>query len=133
MIGTRDMTQLRTLSSIVFKWAVEPLLSRVMSAIPTITPAERHGMGVKIIDLTTVPEDYKHLSSVLTTLLSLILPQGLKASLAHTPIAADLVDKHLSDLLKPCIVLGWLPKSLASESVTPLDVVRSLVVHINVK
>ena len=124
------MAQLRTLSSIIFRWGVEPLLSRIIPAIPSSVGGGGSKSTVKVIDLTTVPEDYKHLSSTITTLLRMVLPSGPSGSFSNTHITADLVDKHLADLIKPCIVLGWLPKSLSSESVVPLDVVRPLIVHV---
>jgi hypothetical protein len=38
-IGTRDLAQLRTLLSLIFKWGIEPLFNRVALALPaTITP-----------------------------------------------------------------------------------------------
>ncbi|KAI0939316.1 hypothetical protein AcV5_000773 [Taiwanofungus camphoratus] len=128
-IGARDLAHIRTLISIIFKWAVEPLLSRVGSAIPTKSTAKRHG-GAKIIDLTGVPSDYETLSLFLTRLMCLILPGGSQGPLSQTVITVTLLNRHLTDLLRPCIVLGWLPKSMATDSVHTLDDLRPLVVHL---
>ncbi len=129
LLGTRDLAQVRTLLSIVFKWAAKPLLTRVTAAIPNVTPGSRNRTTVNIIDLTSVPDDYKMLSSLIYRLMGIILPFGIQGSLTQTIVTSIILDRHLGDLLRPCIVLGWLPKSLASESVPPLDDLRPLVVH----
>jgi hypothetical protein len=130
LLGTRDLSQIRTLLSLVFKWAVEPPLSRVSASIPSVTPAGRRRTTVDIIDLTSVPEDYETLASVLPRIIGMILPAGVRGSPSPTHIASAIIDGHLSDVLRPCLVLGWLPKSLASESVLPLDDLRPLMVHL---
>lgn len=113
LLGTRDLAQLRTLLSLVFKWAVEPLLARVTASIPSVTPGGRRRTEVNIIDLTSIPEDYRILATSLTRITKLLLPSGIRGPLNATHITSAIVDRHLSDLLKPCLVLGWLPKSLA--------------------
>ena len=130
LLGTRDLAQIRTLLSLVFKWAIEPLLGRISASIPTITPGGRRRTEVNIIDLTSVPEDYELLSSILSRIMKILLPSGVKGPLSPTHITSALVDRHLTDLLRPCLVLGWLPKALSSESVLPLDELRPLAVHL---
>lgn len=130
LLGTRDLAQLRTLLSLVFKWAVEPLLSRIVASIPSVAPGGRRRTEVNIIDLTTVPEDYKLLSSILHRICRMILPLGVHGPPSATHITSALLDRHLADLVRPCMVLGWLPKSLSSESVLPLDDIRPVVVHL---
>ena len=130
VIGTRDLAQIRTLLSIVFNWAVKPLLARVIAAIPTVTPGARRRTDVNIIDLTTVPEDYRTLSDILARLFKIVLPRGVQGSVSPTIIVNVFLDKHFVDLLRPCMILGWLPKSSASESVAPIDSLRSPVVHL---
>ena len=121
-IGTRDLAQLRTLLSIVFKWGVEPLLILVMSAWPSKPSPVL--LGPKIIDLTTTPEDYRRLSSLLLHLLTLLFPSGVHGFLPQTLITTTLLNRHLTDLLKPCMALGWLPKSLSSEATPTVDEIR---------
>jgi len=128
-IGTRDLAQLRTLLSIVFKWGVEPLLALVMTAWPS-KPSPTLLEQPKIIDLTNTPEDYKGLSSLLTHLLALLYPDGVHGSLPQTLITATLLNRHLADLLKPCIALGWLPKSLSSEATPTVDEIRPKIMHL---
>ncbi|EKM59775.1 uncharacterized protein PHACADRAFT_114971 [Phanerochaete carnosa HHB-10118-sp] len=130
LLGTRDLAQLCTLLSLVFKWAVEPLLSRVSASIPNTTPGGRRRTEVNIIDLTSVPEDYQLLRSILFRVTRLLLLSGVRGSLNATHITSAIVDRHLGDLLKPCLVLGWLPKSLSSESVLPLDDLRPVAMRL---
>jgi hypothetical protein len=86
--------------------------------------------GPKIIDLTTTPEDYRQLSSFLVRILALLLPDGLHGRLPQTLITTTLLDRHLTDILKPCIALGWLPKSLSSEGTPTLDEIRPKIMRL---
>ncbi|KAH9951727.1 hypothetical protein B0H21DRAFT_842799 [Amylocystis lapponica] len=128
-VGTRDMAQLRTLISIVFKWAVDPLLARVVAAIPTRTAPRIHG-GAKIIDLTGAPDNYATLTSYMNRFQRLLLPDGVNSPLTRTIITSTVLVRHLADLLRPCITLGWLPKSLSTDSVHTLDALRPLVIYL---
>lgn len=114
-IGTRDLAELRTLVAITFKWGVDPLLSRAMLAWPSKSARPQ------IIDLTTAPEDYKCLCSTVSRLLSIVLPDN-----SPTFITTTLLNRHLDQLLRPCIAIGWLPKSLAldaaPESIRPMTI-----------
>lgn len=130
LLGTRDLGYMRTLLSLVFKWSIEPWLSRVCASIPTTTPGARRKTDVQIIDLSTVPEDFQHLKDAVLRLIRIILPTGLHGPPNATILSSVILDKHLSDLLKPCLVLGWLPKSLASESVSPINELRPVVVRL---
>lgn len=129
VIGTRDLAELRTLLSIAFKWGVEPLLALVTSAWPS-KPSPVLLSGPKIIDLTTTPEDHGHLSSFTMRLLALLLPDGVHESFPQTLITATMLNRHLTDLLKPCIALGWLPKSLSSEGTPTIDEIRPKIMRI---
>ncbi|KAF7355296.1 RTP1-C1 domain-containing protein [Mycena sanguinolenta] len=104
-VGTRDLAELRTLVAIAFKWGVDPLLARAMLAWPS--KAER--AGAHIIDLTNVPEDFKLLCSMVFRLLNM--------TISPTFITATLLNRHLDQLLRPCIAIGWLPKAHASDPV----------------
>ncbi|KAJ6539322.1 hypothetical protein B0H19DRAFT_961303 [Mycena capillaripes] len=114
-IGTRDLAELRTLLAIAFKWGVDPLLSRAMLARPSKSARPQ------IIDLTTAPEDYKLLCSIMSRLLSIVVPTN-----SPTFVSTTLLNRHLDQLLRPCIAIGWLPKSLASdaapESIRPMTI-----------
>ncbi|KAI0076623.1 hypothetical protein K474DRAFT_1662644 [Panus rudis PR-1116 ss-1] len=129
LLGTRDLTYIRTLLSIAFKWGIEPLLRRVMDAIPTTSPVGDHTRAT-LIDLTNVPEDYARLRKLLLELFKLVLPNGIQGTLAATHITITLIDRHLADLIRPSICLGWLPKPLSSDSVRPMDDLRPLVMHL---
>ncbi|CAL1711574.1 unnamed protein product [Somion occarium] len=130
MIGTRDLAYMRTLLSITVKWGLEPLLQRVTAGIPSTMPVGARKSGVQVIDLTTVPENYKLLVSLIDQLLGIILPSGVSGPIPSTHISVLILDNYLPDLFKPCITLGWLPKSQATESVMPVDHLRSVVIHL---
>ncbi|EPQ59213.1 hypothetical protein GLOTRDRAFT_70452 [Gloeophyllum trabeum ATCC 11539] len=119
-IGSRDLAQIRTLISIVFKWGIVPLVSRV-SATWQIQPSRA---GASIIDLTNTPQEYELLSSLLTRVLSMLFPNGVHASLSSSMVCAIILERHLIDALVCSLTLGWLPKTLSSESTPTVDSVR---------
>jgi hypothetical protein len=126
LIGTRDLGEIRTLLSVVFKWGVEPLLSKVVLA----WPSRRAPSGPRIIDLTTSAEDYELLSSFVADLMILLFPRGLQGGISQTLITTTVLERHATDILRPCITLGWVPKSIASESRPPLDTARSFTMRL---
>ena len=130
LLGKRDLSQLRILLSLIFKWSIYPFMARVSASIPNITPGGRRRTDVNIIDLTSLPEDYKILHSTLLKTMAVLLPSGTQGPLSPTHVTSAILDTHLVDLLHPCIVLGWLPKSLSSESVLPVDELRPSVIHL---
>ncbi|KAF8843139.1 hypothetical protein BDN67DRAFT_964783 [Paxillus ammoniavirescens] len=121
VIGTRDLTELRTLLTMVFRWGIDPLLARVMLAWPT--KPSPHAVTT-IIDLTNTPADYRTLSSFLTCFMSIFFPRGVQASLAQTIITTTILNRHMTELLKASMALGWLPKSLSSEDTPTVDTLR---------
>ena len=130
VIGTRDLSYMRTLLSITAKWAFEPLLHRVTSAIPNTTPVGHRRSGVQVIDLTTVPEDFRLLCALVDEFFAILLPHGVTDSIPTTHISVFVLDRHLSDLFRAGITLGWLPKSQATESVSPVDRLRPIMMHL---
>ncbi len=129
LIGTRDLGLIRTLVSIVFKWAAEPLLRRIVAGIPS-TSSSHAVTGARIIDLTGLPLEFSTLYSVTSRLLSLPLSDGITSPLSQSAVTATLLNRYLSDLLLPCVIIGWLPKSLASETMPTADTVRPQVMHL---
>ncbi|KAH9894464.1 hypothetical protein C8Q73DRAFT_518427 [Cubamyces lactineus] len=129
LVGTRDMGLIRTLLSIVFKWAVEPLLQRIVAAVPS-TSTSKAIARASIIDLTGLPHDFSTVSTIASRLLALVLPRGPGAPIAQSAVTAALLNRQLSDLVVPCIVVGWLPKSLSSDSIRTADQIRPLVMHL---
>jgi hypothetical protein len=127
-LGTRDVAELRTLLSITFKWGIEPLFIHVSSAwtgnsTPTVC-------GGPQIDLSATPEAYRSLSSTLARLLGILFPRDEHTHISQTIVTKILLDRHMPDLLGPCIALGWLPKSLASELMPTVDEIRPLVIQL---
>ncbi|THV08587.1 hypothetical protein K435DRAFT_772052 [Dendrothele bispora CBS 962.96] len=128
LLGTRDLSQLRTLLSITFRWGIEALSMHVVSSLPSTSSATP--VGSRIIDLTSTPDDYKYLSDMLDRLLALVFPGGVQERMSVTLITETLLHKHATDLMKPAIILGWLPKSLTTESIVPVDHVRPLIMRL---
>lgn len=129
LLGTRDINLISTLLSILFNWAVAPLLQRIVAAIPS-TSASQGIARASIIDLTGLPHEFSTLSSISSRLLALVLPAGPGLPISQSGVTAALLNRQLSDLLVPCIVIGWLPKSLASDTMPTADKVRPLVMHL---
>ncbi|OJT09025.1 hypothetical protein TRAPUB_50 [Trametes pubescens] len=129
LLGTRDINLISTLLSILFNWAVAPLLQRIVAAIPS-TSASQGIARASIIDLTGLPHEFSTLSSISSRLLALVLPAGPGSPISQSGVTAALLNRQLSDLLVPCIVIGWLPKSLASDTMPTADKVRPLVMHL---
>lgn len=129
LLGTRDLALVRTLVSIVFKWATEPLLRRITNAIPS-TSISYAVAGASIIDLTGLPHEYSTLSSITSRMLAIPLADGIASPLSQSAVTATLLHRHLPDLLLPCVVIGWLPKSLASDSMPTGDALRPQAMHL---
>jgi len=129
VLGTRDVSHLRTLISIVFKWGTDALLDRV---VPNWTaPSSSMAQGsTSVVDLTRSAEDYKELCDLTHQLLSVVLPSGDRGQLSQSFVANILLTRHLSDVLKPCITLGWLPKALSAPPFTVQDDIRPLTMRL---
>ena len=126
--GTRDASHLRTLASIVFKWGTDALLDRV---VPNWTPSLLGARGsASITDSTRGLQDYKELCDLTYQLLSVVLPSGHRGQLSQSFIANLLLTRHLADVLKPCITLGWLPKALSTPSIPVQDDIRPLTMRL---
>jgi len=126
-IGSRDLAQLRTLLTMVFRWGVSPLLARI-SGVWSSKLASR--VGPRDIELTKVSEDYGSLSSLLMRLAAILLPHGAHGRLSQTPIATSILERHMLDFLKASMALGWLPKSLTSENARAVDAFRPVVLRL---
>ena len=128
-LGTRDVSNLRTLISIVFKWGTDALLDRVVPNWTTASLSKSRAFAT-VVDLTRGPEDYKELCDLTYQLLSVVLPSGHRGQLSQSFVANLLVTRHLSDVLKPCITLGWLPKALSTSSLPAQDDIRPLTMRL---
>jgi hypothetical protein len=115
-IGTRDLSTLRTLLSLIFRWGTEQLYTRLSPSFPSKpTP----GIS-RIIDLTNTPADHATLSELLLRLMGLLFPNGPKSTPPQTLISSTLLARHVVDLLRPSMALGWLPSA-------PVEPLRPLV------
>ncbi|TFY76301.1 hypothetical protein EWM64_g7711, partial [Hericium alpestre] len=128
-VGTRDLMQLRTLLSIVFKWGTEPLLARIQPAWPGKQTSSVY-RGPKLIDLTNTPEDYALLVSLMKRLFALVFPRGVQGTIPQTFITKTVLTRYVTELLKPGITLGWVPKNLSSEAMPVIDELRPLAMRL---
>ena len=126
-IGTRDLAQLRTLLSLIFKWGIEPLFNRVTLALPIINTANTKA---KIVDVSQGSDDYRFLSEFVISVFLLIFPRGVQGQISQTLITTTILHRHVSDLLSPSIALGWLPEPLSSSSFPIIHEMRSYVIHL---
>ncbi|CAK5275656.1 unnamed protein product [Mycena citricolor] len=108
-VGTRDLSELRALVAITFKWGLDALLSSVMLAWPHETPK----LQPQIIDLTNAPEDFNSLCDIVMRLLRMVLSDP------PTFVSMTVLNRHLDQLLRACISIGWIPRSLCPPEVTP--------------
>lgn len=125
VIGSRDISQLRTLLSIIFRWGAEPLLAHVQ----VVWPAKGRTQ-TQLVDASDAPRSYERLTNMTRRLLSLLFPRGTHGTLSQTHITSTLLHRHVTDILRPAIALGWVPKALFPESFPVVDDFRPLVMRL---
>lgn len=128
-IGTRDLAQLRTLLSLIFKWGIEPLFNRVALILPG-PPINTANTRAKIVDVSENSDDYRFLTEFVTSMFFLIFPRGVQGQISQTLITTTILFRHASDLLNPSIALGWLPEPLLSSSFPIVHEMRSFTIHL---
>ncbi|KAF8812411.1 hypothetical protein BYT27DRAFT_6419485 [Phlegmacium glaucopus] len=128
-IGTRDLAQLRTLLSLIFKWGIEPVFNRVALALPG-PPINTTNAGAKIVDVSQNSDDYRFLAEFVTSVFLLIFPRGVQGQISQTLITTTILSRHVSDLLNPSIALGWLPEPISSSSLPIIHEMRFFVIHL---
>jgi hypothetical protein len=126
-IGVRDMGTLRTLLSIVLKWGAEPRYTRLAENWPGKPIA---GQSSRIIDLTSCAQDYAVLRDILLRLFALIYPASVTGRMAGSGLALTLMSPHLAELIRPCVALGWLPKSLSTTVMPVVDEIRPMIMRL---
>jgi hypothetical protein len=126
LIGTKDISQLRTLLSIVFKWGTEPLLAHVQ----VVWPTRGSIAGSKLLGIDDAPQSYAKLTTMTRRLLSLMFPRSVHGTVPQTLITSTLLNRHITDLLRPGIALGWVPKALSTESFPVVDDLRPLIMRL---
>lgn len=113
--GARDLAQLRTLLSIVFKWGTEPLLTSCLLKRPP-----EAATGQKVVDYGSISSQHESIVEFAISLMGIMFPNGSSGPIANTHISAILINRHLVDLLRVCFALGWIPKSWAVGSLRPV-------------
>ncbi|KAF8627184.1 hypothetical protein AX15_004502 [Amanita polypyramis BW_CC] len=124
-LGTRDLAQLRTLLSVIFKWGTAPLLTSCLRIWPSKAVAE-----AKITSLEETSRQYQSLVEFTISLMGILFPSGSSGPLLNTHVTAVLINRHLVDLLKPCFALGWLPKSLVTGPIITHDPLRPVTLRL---
>ena len=117
-IGTRDLTVLRTLLTLLFRWGINPLLARLAPL--------RHMPS----DPSTSLADLTALSALLSTLMSTLFPRGVRAQPPQTLITTTILHRHVPDLLRASMTLAWLPKSLWPQDNLALHALRPSVLRL---
>ncbi|KAF9495681.1 hypothetical protein BDN71DRAFT_1488817 [Pleurotus eryngii] len=128
-IGTRDLAQLRTLISIAIKWGIDPLLAKLKSSWPA-KAFQASATSPKIVEISDVAEDFALLSSMTFRFMGLLFPSGPQSPLPQTLITTTILNRHVGQILSPCIALGWLSKSLNSGEAVAVDALRPLTMRL---
>jgi hypothetical protein len=109
-IGTRDLGVLRTLASIVFGWGVSPLLVALYSSPGSTNVPPR--VTTEQISLL------QQLKDLMARLTSLLWPSGNNPSTSTQPtrllpthITKILITRHITDILRGSISVGWEPQA----------------------
>ncbi|KIJ57123.1 hypothetical protein M422DRAFT_238692 [Sphaerobolus stellatus SS14] len=114
LLGTRDLSYVRTLLSVVFKWALDPLVSELELTRPGIQTTRVTGQP-RIIDLTERSIDYTKLPSVLLRVLRLVFGSEQPPRIRQSWITSSLLSRHAVDVLMPCLIVGWPQKPLLED------------------
>jgi hypothetical protein len=126
-IGTRDLATIRILLSLVFKWGIEPSYTRLRE----VWPVSSTSGAARMVELADKPPDaHKLLTSLVLGLSQLVYPRGVTGDVAETAITSTLYERHLADLIRSSLALGWLPKSLASPTVPVIDELRPMIMRL---
>jgi hypothetical protein len=129
VIGTRDLSQLRTLLYIIFKWGTEPLLARIQVVWPARGSTPTHPRP-KIVEANDAVKSYARLTALTRRLLSLLFPRGVHGTIPQTLITTTVLNRHVTDILRPGITLGWVPKALSTESFLVVDDFRPFIMRL---
>lgn len=130
MIGSQNMSQVKTLLSLVFRWGTTALLNRVSHSWPSKASSTHRSV---VIDLTDAPTQYHTLVQLTKRIIGLLFPEGVHGPIVHTYITSVMLSDHLSNILSSCITLGWLPKSLSNPAIPTVDELRPPIMRLLAK
>jgi len=101
LLGTRDKQVLRTTASLVFHWALDPILKRLSGQWKDNLPKQGVAGG----------PDVQEAAALLKRLHGLLHQESTR-----TPVSDILAGDYSIETLRGLLVLGWLPLGVCSES-----------------
>jgi hypothetical protein len=101
LLGARDEQILRTTASLVFRWALDPILNRLSSQWKSNPPTPGVADG----------PDVQEAAALLKRLRALLRQESTR-----TPVSDMLAGDHFVEILRGLLMLGWLPPGVCSES-----------------
>jgi hypothetical protein len=101
MLGAKDKQVLRATASLVFRWALDPILSRLSNQWKGSNPT----LGVH------GGPDVQEAATVLQRLQALLHQESTR-----TPVSDIIAGDHPVETLRGLLLLGWLPPGVCSES-----------------
>jgi hypothetical protein len=125
LISTKDLAKLGTLLSLAFKWGIERLYTQVVQS-----GSFREKPSSRTVDTSVIDYDYHLLSYLISSLFSLVFPEGAQGRISQTLITTTILAKHATDLVFPSIALGWLPANVSTSSMPVLHAFRPLVTRL---
>ncbi|KAG9038544.1 hypothetical protein FRB95_000765 [Tulasnella sp. JGI-2019a] len=116
-LGTRDLTQMRTLLAILFKWGIQRETDRVtehMRASSSVVPPNVKTSIVEIQAEDDAESDRALLQKLTEQIIGLIF--SLETPSVHGPVHQShitqiIVTRHITPLLKACVLLAWASNS----------------------
>lgn len=130
-VGARDLTQIRMLLSLIFRWGTLPIFAQVIVAWPS-EPSRSGNFGtpVQITEVSNAVKNYDLLSDLIHRMIKLIFPEGVHGRIPQSLVTTTLLSRHLVDLLQPSLALGWLPRSLSIKEMPTKDEIRPLIMRL---
>jgi len=111
LLSTRDISYIRILLSVVFKWAILPLQSELELTRPGVQGAAPP-MQPRIIDLTERSIDFRDLPAMLIRVFKLIFTDDGSSRMRQSWITSSILSKHAVEILMPSLVVGWAKEPL---------------------
>jgi hypothetical protein len=131
-VGTRDLTQIRMLLSLIFRWGTLPMLTQVTEAWTDGFPhGDNLGAPTQSAEVSNnIVKNHDLLSDFIQRIIGLILPNGVQGKIPRSLVTTALLSRHLVDVLQASLALGWLPKSLSTKELPTKNEIRPLIMRL---